>query len=278
MPGGPGSLTTTVVAADGSAAHRQREVVAIDIAGAAPVTQTGVAGQPLTFAGLATPAIYRITATDPSQNFLDAEITQQLDAGQAVTTNPIGLAAVGRHDQRDGRRRHRPTRSVTSRSSRRSTARPRPRSPRPAARSGRSRSPAWRRRPPTSSSSVAPMWPAPSWPCRLDAGSSSTGMTVTMTSATGTITRPRHRRRGRTRWGDGHRHRRRLLQHGDDLHGQPAWLVHRHRRARTGHLRRHGVGARTGVRRRARSPSLPARPAPRPTPTCCPPSARSSAR
>ncbi|MCU1504385.1 MAG: hypothetical protein JWM12_3739 [Ilumatobacteraceae bacterium] len=92
LPGGSGSLTATVVAADGSAVPVDVSAVAIDVPGATPVTQQAVAGQPFTFAGLATPATYRITATAAS--FQEAEITQALEAGQAVTANPIALSAT----------------------------------------------------------------------------------------------------------------------------------------------------------------------------------------
>jgi hypothetical protein len=65
LPGGTGSVTATVIAADGSAVAVQVSALAIDVPGATAVTKQAVAGQPFTFDGLATPATYRITATAP---------------------------------------------------------------------------------------------------------------------------------------------------------------------------------------------------------------------
>jgi hypothetical protein len=91
MPGGPGELSTTVVTVDGSAAPVTVDATAVDIPNAVPVTVAGTAGQPVVFPGLTTPATYRIVAKSPG--YLDAEVTQELDAGQVLTANPIRLGA-----------------------------------------------------------------------------------------------------------------------------------------------------------------------------------------
>jgi hypothetical protein len=83
-----------VVAGDGAATPVSVKVEAVDVPDAPPIEQTGVAGQPLVFEQLATPAVYRLTATDPSGHFQEAVVTQQLDAGQSVTTNPISMVAA----------------------------------------------------------------------------------------------------------------------------------------------------------------------------------------
>jgi hypothetical protein len=94
MVGNPGTLTATVIAADGSAVPVDVTATALDT-DAPPVTVQGAAGQPVTFAGLPTPATYRISAkpSEATQKFLEGETTQALAAGQTVTTNPISLAA-----------------------------------------------------------------------------------------------------------------------------------------------------------------------------------------
>ncbi|MEO5898866.1 MAG: carboxypeptidase-like regulatory domain-containing protein [Ilumatobacteraceae bacterium] len=92
LPGGSGSMTATVVAPDNAPVPVTVTAVAVDTPQPTEQTMQAVAGQPFTFSGLPTPATYRITATAAS--FQDTEITQALEAGQQVTTNPIALSAT----------------------------------------------------------------------------------------------------------------------------------------------------------------------------------------
>ncbi|MFT3852748.1 MAG: carboxypeptidase-like regulatory domain-containing protein [Ilumatobacteraceae bacterium] len=91
MPGGAGELNTTVVTVDGSEVPVTVEAQAVDVPDAQPVSVAGTAGQPVTFPGLVTPATYRIKAS--SAGYLDAEVTQEVAAGQTLTANPISLGA-----------------------------------------------------------------------------------------------------------------------------------------------------------------------------------------
>ena len=91
MTGLPGQMTSTVVTVDGSAVPVTVQAQAIDVPNAAPIIVQGTSGQPVVFAGLVTPATYRITASSPG--YLSSEVTQELAAGQPLATNPISLAA-----------------------------------------------------------------------------------------------------------------------------------------------------------------------------------------
>ena len=164
MTGGPGQLTTTVVAGDGAATPVSVRVEAVDAPEVQPIEQTGVAGEPLVFEQLPTPAVYRLTATDTSGHFQEAVVTQQLDAGQSVTTNPIGMvAAAGAisgvvvDDAGNPLGDIRVTTTVNGKAA--LTVTP------TSGAVGSSRCPGCRPRGPTCSSSAAPTWPATSWPC-----------------------------------------------------------------------------------------------------------------
>jgi hypothetical protein len=93
VPGGSGSLTVTVIAADGATVPVTVEVTPADLPDPVGTTYTATTGTPLVITGLATPATYRISATSPQ--YQTAEITQVLEAGAAATTNPIRLTASG---------------------------------------------------------------------------------------------------------------------------------------------------------------------------------------
>ena len=150
MAGLPGSLTTTVVTADGSTVPVTVTIEAAGAPGAVPIAaQPGTTGEPITFTGLTTPATYRIRAESP--DYLVTESNQQVAAGAPVTANPI--TSPPRPARSPAPWSMPPARpSATSPSSRRSVATRLRRSPRRSPRSARSRSPNCPRRPRTSSS------------------------------------------------------------------------------------------------------------------------------
>ena len=91
MPGRAGVLSTTVVTVDGSVVPVTVVATAVDVPDAQPVTVEGTAGHKVSFPELTTPATYRLKASSPG--YVDAEVTQELDAGQTLTANPISLGA-----------------------------------------------------------------------------------------------------------------------------------------------------------------------------------------
>lgn len=92
VPGGDGVLTVTVVTADGAAVPVTIEITPADIPQAQGTLYQGTSGTPLVITDLPTPATYRIAASAPQ--YQPAEVTQVVEAGAAVTANPIRLAAA----------------------------------------------------------------------------------------------------------------------------------------------------------------------------------------
>ena len=92
VPGGSGTLTLSVVAGDDGSVPVTIEITPADLPDAKPIVQETTSGVPVTFEGLSTPATYRITASAPA--YQSAEITQVVAASEAVTANPITLAAA----------------------------------------------------------------------------------------------------------------------------------------------------------------------------------------